>query len=375
MSAPPTPLALARSLLSYPTVNPPGEEAALVARLGALLEPAGFTLQEVDLAPGRPSLVARLAGSDPDAPALGLTGHVDVVPLGAAPWRRDPWAGETDGDRLYGRGAADMTGGVAAMVLAGLSLARERRRRAGIELVVTAGEEIGCAGAKRIVETPGVLGRVGALIVGEPTGLEPKLGHRGVIWLRLRFAGRTAHASMPQLGDNAVLKAARAALLLAGHDFDGARHAGLGVPTLNVGRLEGGLNLNSVPDSAVLGIDIRPIPGQSGAGIAAALQALLPEAEIELLVDCPPLWTETGGGWLDEVAARSASLTGRPAALGPVPFATDGGYLTPAYGGPPTVVLGPGETAQAHQTDEWCSITQIEQAAELYGQLARSWCL
>lgn len=375
MSGAPTPLALTRALLAHPTINPPGDEAAAIARLGGLLEPLGFALRTVDLAPGRPSLIARLAGSDPDAPALGLTGHVDVVPLGEAPWRRDPWAGETDGDRLYGRGAADMKGGVAAMVLAAMSLARERRRRAGVELVITAGEETGCAGAKRIVETPAVLGRVGALIVGEPTGLEPKLGHRGVIWLRLRFTGRTAHASMPELGDNAVLKAARAALRLAAHDFGGIHHAGLGAPSLNVGRLEGGLNLNSVPDSAVLGIDIRPVPGQDGAGIAAALRTLLPEAEIEVLVDCPPLWSEADGGWLAEVAQRSAALTGRQAALAPVPFATDGGFLAPAYGGPPTVVLGPGETAQAHQTDEWCSITQIAQAAELYGELARSWCL
>jgi succinyl-diaminopimelate desuccinylase len=136
------------------------------------------------------------------------------------------------------------------------------------------------------------------------------------------------------------------------------------------------LNLNSVPDSAVLGVDIRPVPGQTSAAVLAELRALLPEAELELLVDCPPLWGEAGSDWVAEVAERAARATGeRPAPPAPVPFATDAGYLTPAYGGPPTVVLGPGETEQAHKTDEWCSLARIGQAAELYADLARAWCL
>ena len=367
--------ALTRRLLALNTINPPGGEAAAMDLLGGLLEAAGFATRRVDLAPGRPNLIARLDADDPEAPALGFTGHVDIVPLGEAPWRRDPFAGETEGDRLFGRGSADMKSGVAAMVVAALAVARERRRRAGVEFVLTAGEETGCAGGRRIALTPGSLGRVGALVVGEPTGLAPRLGHRGVIWIRLRFSGRTAHASMPHEGDNAVLKAAHAAVLLAGHDFGGIHHPQLGRPTLNVGRLEGGLNLNSVPDSAVLGVDVRPIPGQTSATILAELEALLPEAELELLTDCPPLWSEAGGDWLARVGERAAAITGRSDPPAPVPFATDAGFLTPAYGGPPTVVLGPGETEQAHKTDEWCSLTRIEQAAELYRELASDWCV
>ena len=366
--------ALTRQLLRQDTINPPGAEAGAITCLAGLLEDAGFATKLVDLAPGRPNLVARIGGSDADAPALGLTGHLDVVPLGAAPWRRDPFAGESDGDLLFGRGSADMKGGVAAMVVAACRIARRRHRRAGLELVLTAGEETGCAGARAIVAKSDVLGRVGALVVGEPTGLAPRLGHRGVLWLRLRFTGRTAHASIPHEGDNAVLKAARAALLIAGHDFGGVAHPVLGRPTVNVGRLEGGLNLNSVPDSAMLGIDVRAIPGQTGAAVVAEVARLVPEAEVELVVDCPALWTEGGSEWLDHVAARTRAITGVAAPALPVPFATDASVLTPAYGGPPTVILGPGETEQAHKTDEWCSLTRIEQAAELYADLAAAWC-
>jgi succinyl-diaminopimelate desuccinylase len=219
-----------------------------------------------------------------------------------------------------------------------------------------------------------VLGRVGALVVGEPTGLVPRLGHRGVVWIRLHFRGRTAHASMPEEGDNAVLKAAGAALALSARDWSGIAHPVLGSPSLNVGRLEGGLNLNSVPDRAVLGIDVRTVPGQSSEGLLAELARLYPEAEAELLADCPPLWSDPGAAWLEQVAERAAALTGGRAALAPVPFATDAGYLTPAYGEPPTVILGPGATEQAHKTDEWCSATLIEQATELYDELATAWC-
>ena len=224
--------------------------------------------------------------------------------------------------------------------------------------MITAGEETGCAGAREIVATPGVLGRVGALVVGEPTGLAPRLGHRGVVWIRLHFRGRTAHASMPQEGDNAVLKAARAALALSAHDWGGIAHPVLGRPTLNVGRLEGGLNLNSVPDSGGAGHrhphGARP-EQRRAAGRARAGSTPRPRRS------CWPTarryGATPGGDWLAQVAERAAAMTGGRTALAPVPFATDAGYLTPAYGDPPTVILGPGATEQAHKTDEWCSAT------------------
>ena len=106
------------------TINPPGGEADAIEIVGALLEDAGFTTRLVELAPGRPNLIARIAGSDAEAPALGFTGHLDVVPLGEAPWAVDPFAGEADGDRLFGRGTSDMKAGVAAMVLAACRVAR-----------------------------------------------------------------------------------------------------------------------------------------------------------------------------------------------------------------------------------------------------------
>ncbi|MGD9508548.1 MAG: M20 family metallopeptidase [Geminicoccaceae bacterium] len=370
----PSAVELTRRLVRIETVNPPGNEAPAAELAGALLEAAGFAVRRVDLAPGRPSVIAHLAGSDPEAPALGFTGHLDVVPVGETPWRRDPFGGESDGDRMVGRGTADMKGGVAAMVVAACEAARRPRAHAGLELVLTAGEEVGCSGAARIVRTSGVLGRVGALVVGEPTGMAPRFGHRGVTWLRLRFKGRTAHASTPQEGDNAILKAARAALLLTEHGFAGHRHDALGRSTVNVGRIEGGQNLNSVPDAAVLGIDLRTVPGQGEAVILEELSRLVPEAEIEPVVSCPPMWSDPAQPWLARVAERARAIAGGDDGKLSAPFATDAGYLTPAYGGAPTVIVGPGETEQAHKTDEWCSQRRIEQARALYAELIADWC-
>ncbi|MEY2536230.1 MAG: succinyl-diaminopimelate desuccinylase, partial [bacterium] len=137
---------LTRELVRTQTVNPPGDEARAAQLLAARLESAGLEVTAHEPAPGRTSLVARWPGRS-DAPALCLTGHLDTVPLGGREWARDPFGGEIDGDRLHGRGSSDMKGGVAAIVVAAERVAALGRGRAGLELVLCAGEETGCEGA------------------------------------------------------------------------------------------------------------------------------------------------------------------------------------------------------------------------------------
>src|SRR5689334_682445 len=135
------PRALTRELLAFNTINPPGMERACARHLGRLLETAGFTLSYHEFAESRTSLIARIGG-DSSKPPICFTGHIDTVPLGAARWTRDAFAGETDGDRLYGRGSTDMKSGIAAFVCAALELAPRLARGPGLVLVITAGEEI-----------------------------------------------------------------------------------------------------------------------------------------------------------------------------------------------------------------------------------------
>src|SRR5919197_1915068 len=234
-----------------------------------------------EFAPRRASVWARIDGG---GPPLCFAGHTDTVPLGNAAWSRDPFAGEVDGKRLYGRGASDMKSGVAAMVAAALEIAR-LPRKAGLRLAIVTGEETGCDGSAHLARTV-ELGRAGALVVGEPTGNRPVIGHKGALWLRGRTRGVTAHGSMPQEGVSALYTAARAALKLEAFRFEMPADPLLGSPTLNVGTLSSGLNINSVPDEAVMGIDIRTIPAQRHADVRAQLEQILgPEVELTPIVN------------------------------------------------------------------------------------------
>lgn len=367
-------VALTRELLRFDTVNPPGNERACARHVGAMLEAAGFSVAYHELAEARTNLIARLGGGS-GAP-LCFTGHLDTVPFGARPWSRDPLAGEMDGGRLYGRGSSDMKSGVAAFVAAAVRLAPRLRGTPGLVLVITAAEETGAQGAAYLAGlADGVLGRAGAIVVAEPTGNYPFVGHKGALWLHARTSGVTAHGSMPERGDNAVIKAARAVTRLEQFAFGVAPHPVLGAPTLNVGTFHGGLNINSVPDAAVVGLDIRTIPEQKHADVRAALAAHLgPEVALEPIVDVEGVWSDPGHPWMQEVFDLVAPILGERPAVRAAPYFTDAAALTPALGGPPTVILGPGELALAHQTDEYCLVERVEQAVELFTEIARRWC-
>ena len=381
------PIELTQTLVRIDTVNPPGHEDRCVEILADLLSAAGFNCRTHEFAPRRTSLVARIGGSGSRAP-LAFTGHVDVVPLGNAAWQHDPFGGEIVGGRLYGRGSSDMKSGVAAFVCAAIAAADrlrdQRRGEAGLSLIITAGEETGCEGAFAMASSPQareLLGTAGALVVAEPTANAPVLGHKGAFWLSAQTRGTTAHGSMPERGDNAVYKMARAALALEQFKFDTPAHPLMGAPTLNVGTAHGGLNINSVPDAAELGIDIRSVAGQDHAQVLQCLCRVLgSQVRLRTLLDVGSIFTEPDDPWMRRVlalcAARSGShvesaesATGRIAS-----YFTDASALRLPLGMPPVVILGPGEPGMAHQTDEYCEVDKIRSAQALYADLINDWC-
>ncbi len=368
------PLNLTRDLLAFNTINPPGQEQECALYLGALLESVGFQIRCYEFAPQRTTVVARLSGVSNRLP-LCLTGHIDTVPLGATAWSQDPFAGEIAGNKIYGRGSTDMKSGVAAMVVAAMRLAQLPSPKAGLTLVLTAGEETCCQGAYHLASLDNVLGEAGAIVVGEPTANYPWIGHKGAVRFEIRTKGITAHASMPEQGVNAVYKAAQAILKLQEFDFQIAPHSILGKPTLNVGTISGGLNINSVPDRCVIGVDIRTIPGQTCTEIRQHLQNFLgSEVEIELLNEAQSIATEEKNEWIQSVFRLvEPYLQTRPVAKGAT-FFTDASVLTPAFGHPPTIIIGPGEPEMAHKTDEFCYISKLEEGVEIYTKIAVEWC-
>lgn len=368
------PRALTRELLAFNTINPPGMERACARHLGAMLEGAGFRVAYHEFAETRTSLIATIGGDDA-RPPICFTGHIDTVPLGAAKWHRDAFAGETDGDRLYGRGSTDMKSGIAAFMVAALELAPRLERGPGLVLVVTAGEEIGCEGARFLADQK-LLDRAGAIVIAEPTANYPYVGHKGLAWFEIETFGTTAHGSMPEVGDNAIVKLARVIGDLEHFRFPIESHPIMGKPTMNVGTIAGGLNTNSVPDEARITVDTRTVPGIDHVHLCGSLEALLAPrgAKVHKIVDVPPLYTEPQDEWVQQVfESCTPFLGGRPTPR-TITFSTDGADLKRGFGGPPAVILGPGEPTLAHQTDEWCSIGRLEQSVDLFRTLMQRWC-
>ena len=364
---------LTRNLLAFKTVNPPGMERACARRLGAILEQAGYAVAYHEFAEARASLIATIGGAD--KPPICFTGHMDTVPLGAAPWKHDAFAGETDGDRVYGRGSTDMKSGIAAFVCAAVELAPLAARSPGITVVITAGEEIGCEGARYLADHK-ILDRAGALVVAEPTANYPYVGHKGLAWFEVETHGVTAHGSMPEVGDNAIVKMARVIGDLEGFRFPVESHPVMGKPTMNVGTIRGGLNTNSVPDEACITLDTRTVPGVDHGHLCKSLESLLAPrgASVRKIVDVPALYTEPQQAWVQEVFEACTPYLDAPPTPRTITFSTDGADLKRGFGGPPAVILGPGEPQLAHQTDEWCSMQRIEQSVDLFSTLMRRWC-
>jgi succinyl-diaminopimelate desuccinylase len=365
---------LAQELIRFPSVNPPGKEAACIEFLVDILSAAGIAVETHEFAPGRPSIVARAAGSGNEAP-LCFTGHVDVVPLGEIQWSMSPYGGDIVGDKLFGRGSSDMKTGVAAFVAATLAqLEKSKALRRGITLVITSGEETGCEGAFHLARA-GALGSSGLLIVAEPTSNQPIVAHKGSMRICVKTNGKTAHSSMPELGENAIEKVAELVCRLRAHRFSVPPDTLLGSTTASVTTVTGGLNINSVPDAASFTVDIRTIPTHCHRDILTEIQELFgPEAEITVVTDFRGFATDVKDPAIAPLIDILTKRPGAPPAFKGAPYFTDASALVPAFGYVATVVIGPGEAEQCHQTDEYCFVHRIEEATEIYQELIEVMC-
>jgi succinyl-diaminopimelate desuccinylase len=192
--------------------------------------------------------------------------------------------------------------------------------------------------------------------------------------MRLAFSGVTAHGSMPDKGVSAIAKACRAVETLLGFDFGVPPHPVMGPPTINIGTIAGGMNINSVPDHAVIGVDVRTIAGQANPAVREQLLAALPdEAEVEPLADLGPVFTDPDEPWVRQVFAQAERVFGRTPKVETAAYFTDASVLTPACGNPPTIIMGPGPMAMAHQTDEYCEVAEIDRCVAALAAIGRDY--
>jgi succinyl-diaminopimelate desuccinylase len=190
----------------------------------------------------------------------------------------------------------------------------------------------------------------------------------------LKTKGVAAHASMPEKGINAIYKAAEVIKKLEKFDFDVPTDPLLGAPTLTVSTIAGGTAINVVPEQALIGIDIRTLPGQEEKDVRKKLEvALGPDVIIQRLNGAPSVATDPGHAWVQESFDVLEKIYGTRPVAGGATYFTDASVLTPALGNPPTLIMGPGEPEMAHKTDEFCYSSKILVATEAYFAIARRW--
>ncbi len=323
-------LELVRSLVDIPSVT--GDEAAIADFLHALLAGEQFDVRSQDVEAGRRNLLAVLG----DAPAVILCTHMDTVP---------GWVAASEDDaHLYGRGACDAKGIMAAMIVAAGELRDEGAKDIGLLFLV--GEETDSIGAKKAnLLSPGPR----FLIVGEPTGNKLATAHKGVLTLTLTAAGKAAHSAYPEQGESAILKLLDVLSDIRRLDF--GRDRVLGPTVMNVGRISGGTASNVIPAAAeaVLSFRTGVSPDLVLSGLRAATAG---RAAIAVRTKSQPQTLFTVSGFPSEL----------------MPYGTDIPYLT-AFGRP--LLLGPGSVLDAHIENERVEKKQLEESVSIYKRLVR----
>jgi len=340
------PAALLEALVAIPSVS--GAERALADHLDGLLTGAGFTVhRQAD------NLWFELGCQ---GPRLLLVSHLDTVPP-CAGWSADPLKPWWAGDRMFGLGANDAKGCVAAMILAALAL-KDRMEGLGARALFAfvSGEEVGGKGIQELLPA---LGRVDAAVVGEPTGLTVCTAQRGMLILKCAARGESAHVAHAHLGENAVHKAARDIARLDALRFE--PHLLLGEARAQVTMVSGGLAKNQVPDLCEFVVDVRSTPNLDHAAVTAQITAEL-ESEVTVFSDrYRPVATEASQTVVRAALAAAGTSGGTGSAT-----ASDWAFL----GHLPAVKAGPGDTYRSHRPDEWLALGELKAGAAFYEKLA-----
>jgi acetylornithine deacetylase len=417
---------LLADLVRIPSVNPMGRpvtgeiyyEHRVTDFLQSLFERLGLPWERHTVQPLRDNIIVRVDGDlDParGGKILMFEAHQDTVPVEGM--TIEPFAAEIKNNRLYGRGACDIKGGLAAMIATVARLAAEKPKgRPTVVLACTINEEHGFTGATHWAATytrqqPKTKARRGspdaaasrksrrasadpseathskllprvpdAAIVAEPTRLNVVVAHKGAVRWRCHTTGVATHSSQPHLGDNAIYHMARVLQMFEQYGRDIvptlASHPLVGQPTLSVGLISGGISVNTVPDRATIEVDRRVLPGEDP---QAAFDHAIDFVNSRLTTGTPivhdPPFMFTRGLADDangELAGRLAAATrehGGPGERIGVPFGTDAPHF--AATGCPTVVFGPGSIDQAHTADEWLDLDQLRTAADILYDFAR----
>ena len=369
---------LTRHLVSVESVNPtlaPGGagEGEIARFVSAWAEDNGLTAETIPSADGRPNVIVRSRRTG-DGPALMLCGHLDTVGLGAMERPLEP---RIDGDRLVGRGAYDMKGGLAATLVA----CREASR-AGLDgqviVAAVADEEHASLGIQAVLEHV----TADAAIITEPTELAIGIAHRGFAWVEIEVLGKAAHGSRPHLGVDAIFRSGPVIAALEVYDagLQGSTHPLLGPALLHASLITGGSEMATLPDRVLLCAERRTLPGETPAMVQAEIDAVLAACRVadpalsvtaRITLARDPFEIDAAHPFVDLVSAAAARVLGAPPAIGGLSFWADSAFTAAA--GIPTVLFGPAGEG-AHSDDEWVSAASVIACADVLTAAARDFC-
>jgi len=367
---------LTRELIRIPSENPPGNENEISEFIKEQLTKIGFSTKIHEFSKGRPSVIG-IVSNDNKSKSLIINGHTDTVPVGDySLWRHEPYGATIEDGRIYGRGASDMKGGLAAMLVAAETL-MEVGVDGRLVLEFVADEEVTGYGTKDLLDRGY---KAEYAIIGEPTELKVQTAHKGVMNLKFMVKGRPAHASMPKTGVNAICKASRLCLTLQDvqTQFNNRRHPILGEPTLNVGVIRGGVKSNIVPDYCELIVERRLIPGETKAQVLYEVDGILDKLRegdplfnvtYEVLHHAEPSETSPESSFVKVARECVKEVTGSDFGASGFPATCDMRFLV-NQGNIPSIILGPGSLHQAHTSDEYVEIDQVVKAAQIYTLIA-----
>jgi len=360
---------LTQELVKINSEDPPGNEENVARFIVKFMKGTDFKLTKIYPEKNRPILIFEKGKGE----GLMLNGHMDTVPVGNN-WKYDPFGGKLVKGKLYGRGAVDMKGGLASILIAAKNFSGKKFKRR-LVLVFVPGEEVNLLGSDYLTSKKReLISDIKYGLIAEPTGMNIEIAQKGIVQVNVIFKGKSAHGSMPELGDNAILKAVKFIneLEKLTKKLKRKKNKILGSGTINVGKINGGIKVNMVPDFCKVEIDRRIIPGETinlaKKQIREILKRLNLKAKVEFVAGRPAM-----------VISKKSEIVNIMKGILKKRFIGSSGYteaeLYYTRCGIDCVVCGPGNEKLCHVANEYNEVKQLRSAVEAYEKLIKMWCL
>ncbi len=358
---------LLQGLIQIKSVNPPGNENQIANFIREFLLKNNIHSNLVPLEEGRSSVISKIEGEE--VRNITLCGHIDTVRVKEEDWTKPAFQGLIENGKMYGRGASDMKGGVAAILYAAVLLKRrEIIPKKTVQLVLTADEEWGYRGAKNLVDG-GYFDRTDFLIITEPSNLQVSTGEKGELWIRAKFYGKSAHGSTPEVGVNTIIPGSEFVVNIT-ERYEKIFKADpfWGKTSMNIGQFHGGVQVNIVPNYSEIQLDFRVISEEdkekavrlvrkTGEEIAKKYRVRFKQ---EIFNYHPPISTSPDNHYVEKflqaTGAKEVIIT---------KYCTDGATIIPMKR-MPFIIFGPGDIAQAHQNDEYIELKSLYRAVDTF---------